>query len=60
MQNRRLLQQGNIRHLQEQVTQFRQQRQTVDTDFFIFRIHHHVFEELIYRFAQEASSISAS
>jgi hypothetical protein len=33
-------------------SQFGQQRQTVDTNIFIFSVHHHVLEELIHRLAQ--------
>ena len=48
----RLLQQRNIRYLQEQLAQFGQQRQTVDANIFVFSVNHHVLEELIHRLAQ--------
>ena len=48
----RLLQQRNIRNLQEQLTQFSQQRQAVDPHFSLFGIHHHLLEEVIHRVPQ--------
>ncbi len=48
----RLLQQRDIRNLQEEFTQFRQQRQAVDAHLFIVGVHHHVLKELIHRLAQ--------
>ncbi len=38
--------------MQEQFTQFGQQRQTVDANIFVFSVNHHVLEELIHRLAQ--------
>ncbi|GKW29659.1 hypothetical protein PEC331060_28370 [Pectobacterium carotovorum subsp. carotovorum] len=42
-----LLQDGNIRNLQEQLTQLAQQRQTVHSNLLIFRHDHHLIEERI-------------
>lgn len=47
-----LLQQGNIRYLQEQIAQLGQQRQSVYAHVLIFCVHHHVLKELIHRLAQ--------